>query len=142
MVYFSRVLDRIMTAGKLRNVELSRRSGVDEGTISRLRNASQNLDFGTLEKIVRHAADDDENRADLLAAFIKDKVEHIPGANLIHIGLREQPMHDEAIKDSMPPLPPDMQRAFRTLAANWKDENLRSLLVSLAEMFEPKKKKK
>jgi transcriptional regulator with XRE-family HTH domain len=138
MSYFAQELEALMTEKKiLSGAEISRISGVDPATISRVRSGTQDISHDDLDKLAAAIDKNAKTHARLLRARLMDHLRP-PGGDLIEIELRgPRPASlRETPPDYMAKLPPKIDKMFRTLIANADDTDLRNILSSLANVYE------
>lgn len=137
MSHFATELEALMGERKITSAsELSKMSGVDQATLSRVRSGVQEISHQDLDRISVGFGANAGVHARLLAARLRDELRP-PGGPLIEIGVRNGQSH---LKESAPnygaKLPPKIQKTFDVLARNIEDTELRSILTSLANLCE------
>lgn len=136
MSYFATELEAVMAEKKIGSAaELSKVSGVDQATLSRVRSGAQEISHQDLDRIAAGINPGSKTHARLLAARLRDELRP-PGGPLIEIELRgtDAPVLREASPRFGTKLPPKMERIFDILARNIDDTEVRSILGGLATL--------
>lgn len=136
MSYLSHALNELMTEAGIRNVELSRKTKIDQPTISRWRRGEQvSINDEHLQAIAKALTPDPRKQAKLVVARMRD-VCYGPGAELVEIRLAGQTLREEPIHYGTK-LPPQLERAFEIIRGNVNhDDDLRDILIALANLFD------
>jgi hypothetical protein len=136
MSQFSLELERVMGERELTAVELERRSSVDNGKIGRILRGQLAIRPHDLTALVKHAGRNDEERAHLIAAYMRDWCIGDPKATRL-IEVRVDGKKTTSAVE-IPKLPERITWAvtvlMRELPTNPK---VQRSLVSLAEFLEP-----
>lgn len=140
MSNLAEAIQRLMEKNEVRfAVELARRTGIEEATISRWRNGIQiSISDEDLEKLARAITSDPKQQAELVAARMRD-VCHGPGAELVSVQIEERTLREEPQPYGQKKLPPKGRDTFNTLADEYiSDGDLRDVLDGLANIIREK----
>lgn len=136
MSHFATELEALMEEKKINSAaELSKLSGVDQATISRVRSGVQQISHEDLDRISRALGPTPSIHARLLAARLREELRP-PSGSRIEISLQdgELPPGREKPVSYASKLTPKNQKILDTLANNIEDTELRSILQSLATL--------
>lgn len=137
MSYFSQKLSTLLAQQHLSQSDLANKAGISQAHISRLLSEDQrSVSLDDLASIAINITDDQRERADLLAAYLRDRCIG-PGSELVHITVEGGSNH-AVLQDrpAPPPLSAEMERVFELLRANLDKKNLRTALKGLADLME------
>jgi len=118
------------------SVQLSKKSGVSEPTISKYRSGDQVwVSADDLTALATGISDDPRDRAGLIKAHLLDECNG-PGAELIEIGIRGQHEISEASPAQKIRLPKEAEENF-TAIREWyiKDSNVREIVDGLGNLL-------
>jgi transcriptional regulator with XRE-family HTH domain len=138
MSYFATELEALIIEKKINSgAELSKISGVDQATLSRVRSGTQQISHQDLDKIAHTFGPSSAIHARLLAARLREELRP-PGGGLIEIDVRdsEQPKIREQANSYGTKLTPKLQRIFGILAKHVEETELRNILTNLANLYE------
>jgi hypothetical protein len=137
MSYLSACLSQLMTQYGLKGADITRATGLDSATISRWLTGTQvSIRDEDIEKVAKAVSKKPEEQAMLIAARMKDVCKG-PGSNLIEIRIGSRSvLREEAQSWGRPPLPEKYEHAFRILAENMNDPDVRDLVLSVAGLLD------
>lgn len=134
-------LSRVIELGKLKDIDISKRSGLSPSVISRIRSGKQKaLSRKNFAALAAAVTSDRRVQAKLLAASIRDMCDGLPGWKSIRITV-------EDANDKPPPvhpihtLPPSIERAFAVLIKECADDSEWCEIVRLLSAWLQKKRR-
>lgn len=138
MSYLATELEALIIEKEKTAADISRESGVDQATLSRIRTRPHSIRPEALDRIALGLGPDPRIHARLLAAQLRDQLRP-PGGSLIEIDvlgttpayLREQPGPRFGAK-----LTPKNQQILDILARNLHDTDVRNILEGVANLCE------
>jgi len=141
MSYLSNALEELLDLRAMTAMKLAEITGIDGATISRWRSGSQiSVSDADIEKLCGALAEDDQERAKLIAARMMD-VRRGPGAELIVVRIKDQVMREDPVPYGTK-LPPAQEEAFKLLRQNMADTDVRKIVMGTAELLARAKPKK
>jgi len=117
---------------------LAHATKLGEPKISRWLSGQQTfIDGDDLELVVTHLTDKPAERAELVAARMRDVCTG-PGSDLIEINIGGNDFREAspAYDTKLPVLPPPLEHATQIFARFWKDPDVRGVVTGLANVLE------
>jgi transcriptional regulator with XRE-family HTH domain len=133
MSNLSTTLQSLLERKSMSPAELSRASGVAEPKISRWLNDTQTyISDDDLESLALQISTNSRERAELVVARLKDNLVG-PGSEYVNITIAgaAQP----ATPREHARLPAELQEALPLFVANWKDPDVRNIIVGLKNLL-------
>lgn len=138
MTIFARELERLRKERTTVSwAELSRMSGVDQATISRVRSGEQSISFPDVDRIAVALGDSPLIHARLLKARLLEQCNN-PGGKLLSITIRgeQTPAPDHPQDNPWSNLPPSIEADLTTIAQNiTHDKSGRKIVHGLAKLY-------
>lgn len=139
MSYFSKELESIMQEKKISSAaELSRISGVDQATLSRVRYGEQQISHSDLDALAKAIDGSAQIHARMLRARLSEDLRP-PGGDLIDIDIRGNvpPLKESRGPDYVVALPAPLEKAMRSIASNVVgDQALKEIVIGLGKICE------
>lgn len=134
MSQFSLTLRRVLTEREITASQLEENSGVDNAKISRILAGQLAIKPHDLISLVRHSGRNDDERAQLLAAYLNDCCVGDPKVtNKITIAVNGKATESEL---KLPKLPTDLSDALQTILRELpRNRNLQDSIMSLSKFL-------
>lgn len=112
---------------------LARASGVSEPKLSRwIKGTQMYISDDDLESLAIHITADPKQRAELVVARLKDNLSG-SGSEFVQISIAGAPLRDHS--KGLKSLPVALQEAIPLFAENWKDPDVRNMILGLASLL-------
>lgn len=135
MSNLSATLKSLLERNEMTPAQLARASDVSEPKLSRWVNDTQTyISDEDLEALATHISDKPRERAELIVARLKDNLTG-PGSEFVDISIAGRALREDPAVH-LAKLPVVLQEAIPLFVANWKDDDVRNMIVGLKNLLQ------